>query len=391
MDSPPNPNQQPAWLDSSTGHTGGTPGGPPSTGNVFSRDGLLLWHAGSAKLTVGWSAVLIAFWLMGGAWWLGHRPGDSDLPSLALLGLFMAAAGSTFQAGVHLLVCHRHRVLPKTLVLTIAGYRVVPDGFFGSWLIQRRSTELGVKRLAHQRLHEVGAPPLALCCMAGLALVVDWLWADGLAGSSDGLATTNLTERASSLGVVFRSPAEIAAWTWFLQAAWTVLPVPGSQGRTILESCSLLFHDAMPKASSAFKIARRVDLIQSILAIFVVAVGIYLWERESYTFSAPSWPFVIALGILIWIGRRPALVARSAETIDFISERSDRRRRVPRLSLIGKWRVRKAQRAERAEAVDDQQLDNVLEKLHLNGADSLTTGERRLLERVSRRLRNEEK
>ena len=44
--------------------------------------------------------------------------------------------------------------------------------------------------------------------------------------------------------------------------------------------------------------------------------------------------------------------------------------------------------ADRAEAMDEAQLDTILEKLHASGPESLSSAERTLLRRVSRRLRD---
>jgi stage IV sporulation protein FB len=62
---------------------------------------------------------------------------------------------------------------------------------------------------------------------------------------------------------------------------------------------------------------------------------------------------------------------------------------------IKRWRERRAaQRAERErqqEVDEEQQVDQILDKLHKNGRDALTSAEKQVLQRVSDRLRNKER
>ena len=60
---------------------------------------------------------------------------------------------------------------------------------------------------------------------------------------------------------------------------------------------------------------------------------------------------------------------------------------------VRQWRVtrriRIAQRNERAEAVDAQRVDEILNQLHDQGVESLTVQDRQLLEKVSANLRKQ--
>lgn len=386
MNSSPSPDSQPTRVNQSA-RPGRTDGGAASkSANAFTRDGFLVWQTSDLRLTIGWSALFLAMLMMVGAWWLSNRPGDSDLPGLSILVILMAATGSTLQAGVHLLLCRLHRSVPHTLVITAVGFRVVPDGFFGAWLPSRAPAKYVLNQLAMQRLFEVTIPPFALLASVGFASILAWLWTGG--GAAD--TATALTGRVSTLGIVFNSPPQVAVWTWLFQATWMLLPVPGSHGRTILETTGLIAHLSLGADSSPLTIVRLVNVIQSVIAIIVVAIGLFLWQREPNTFAIPAWPFVFILGLLIWSARKPF----ASQNISFPRPSNGepptpRKRRANRkIGLVGKWRVRRAQKSERAEAMDDVRLDEVLEKLHTHGRSSLTSAERNLLSRVSRRLRN---
>lgn len=357
-----------------------------SSTSTFSRDGFLVWQTGILRLTIGWSALVLAMLVMVGAWWLSQRPGDSDLPGLALLVILMAAAGSTLQAGVHLFLCRLHNSLPHTLVLTAVGFRVVPDGFFGSWLPSQAPNHYILHRLAVQRLFEVTVPPFTLLACVGLASILAWFWS----GGENIESAISLTSRVTSFGVIFDSPPQVAVWTWLFQAAWMLLPTPGSHGRTILETSGLIAHYSLGADSSPITIVRLVDTLQSLLGIIVVACGLFLWQSESNRFAIPMWPFVFVLGLLIWSARKPIpQVAGPSQQLDFPPATPPRRRRSNvKFGMMARWRVRRAQKSERAEAMDEVRLDEVLEKLHTHGNDSLTGAERNLLTRVSRRLRS---
>ena len=281
---------------------------------------------------IGWSGVVLAMALMVGGWWLSRRPGDSDLPALALLAILMAAAGSTFQGAAHLILCCLHRSVPRVLVLTAVGFRVRPDGFLGRWLQHGLQDDADAKEFAIQRLIELAFPSLLLLLVAAIARSGVWLWTGETNPVSDQTGDARLV-------LVLNSPPYIAAWTWLLQSTWSLLPVPGSHGRAVIEAITVLTaREITPSA-----LVRRTNMIQSLLAITVVFVGVWLWSVEPATNSIPAWPFVIALGMLVWSGRRSISDWYSANR-HVASEQIDgpisvRRKKSAGLTFVGRRRV----------------------------------------------------
>ena len=92
------------------------------------------------------------------------------------------------------------------------------------------------------------------------------------------------------------------------------------------------------------------------------------------------------LGVLIWSGRRSL-----NKTQDVQSRTPGKSKRSFTTAMLGRWRIRRALKVERGEAIDERDLDAVLEKLHTKGRESLSPAELGLLSRVSRRLRNEKR
>jgi hypothetical protein len=176
-----------------------------------------------------------------------------------------------------------------------------------------------------------------------------------------------------------------------------LLPIPGCQGRAILEAiCGLA-----TSRSSSLEIQRRANGCQGILGITVVVSALFVWQAESQWYNTPAWPFILILGVLIWSGRRsseliaiqrtPGIVDSELPIQDGRTTTTTKPKRSFTAVMLGRWRIRRAIKVERGEASDERNLDAVLEKLHTQGRDSLSAAERSLLSRVSRRLRNEKR
>jgi hypothetical protein len=327
---------------------------PPVTvtghASAIRREGFVAWEGRDLRLFVGWSCLWMALLVLAGSWWLRNRPGNADLPALAMLVVFMAASGATLQTAVHWLICRIHRNLPPGLIITAAGYRAVGEK---SWPLKFETAGAAARIVAGRRLAELIVPSIVLLAAAGLASLVG-------------------------------APLRVAAWTWTFQAVWTLMPIPGGQGRGAIEALWIFGGGCRP----AIALLRVTNLTQGMLAILVIGGGLWAWQFESTWMMLPKWPFVIMLGVLIWGERKSWVVAPDSNR-----QTPRRRSRADERWFGARWlsqqRVRRAQRSERAEAIDEAELDHVLAKLHDHGFGSLSAGERQLLQRVSRRLRGQ--
>ena len=201
---------------------------------AISSDGVMVWEQPGLKILIGWSGLVLAMLMLSGAWFLRTRPANGDLPGLALLVLFMAASGSTFQAGVHWFFCRLQSFLPDRLILTAVGYRSRLDN---SSPFGKTTDDLWSRGTAARQLEIVAVPSLLLGAGALIVGTIHLWWtsATTVGGEFGPAVATDI-----GLGGTFESPLKIAAWTWAIQVIWMLLPIPGSQGRAILEAiCGL--------------------------------------------------------------------------------------------------------------------------------------------------------
>lgn len=323
--------------------------------------------------------------VLGGAWWLRGRPGDGDLPKLAMLLLTAAALGSIVQSWLRIELGNRFRRPLEPLTLTAIGYRApFPSG---TTVPPATTAATGTQRLilAAGPTLAVLVGGLGLASVAAFARPADLWWATW--GSLD---LSGDWELATVLRVV--------AWVWLIQAALMGLPIPGSAGRQIL--CGMVEWAARsrPAAPPTNRVQRRVDRYQGGIAAVLAAAAVWQWQSETVEIGVPAWPFLMALSILVWSGRGgPAAESKPAETSSSRDsnledsgrsrfEEPNRAKRRP-LSWWGRFRIRRVQRAERGEAIDAMRLDAVLERLHRDGLESLSAADRSILRRVSQRLR----
>lgn len=309
--------------------------------------------------------------VLGAAWWFRGRPADGDLPSLAVLLLAAVGVGSLVQTLLRLeIACRIGQPAAGHLVLTPIGYRA---GTRSGAVVDRGRGSLRV----------TSGPAVVLLTAAWVLFValegfhVGRWFAGGAAGLEGRL------ELAAT--------ARIAAWVWLIQGTAMLLPIPGSAGRQAL--WGLVERIAARRSSlgvSPLGVGRRVDQIQGALAVLLAAAALWLWQHETIDIVVPIWPFLLALAMLMWAGRGTP-VRRLGEVPAAGGAASARGRNeraaVRGLSWWARLRIRQAQRAERSEAVDAHRLDEVLQRLHRDGFDSLSTADRTLLRRVSQRLR----
>jgi hypothetical protein len=187
------------------------------------------------------------------------------------------------------------------------------------------------------------------------------------------------------------------AWLCWIQAICQMFPLPKSLGRVWLVSIVALLARGAGETSQTDIARRLLQVVATVTAIIAVAsIG-----REP-NLAVPRWPLLMLLAVVLWITARGSdildmLIAFGStidpDSDDASSEFVDR----PWLlrttqSVRSIWLRRKARKAlqqERNEAVDAAQLDHVLEQLHEQGIESLSSGDRALLNRVSQALRRQ--
>lgn len=370
-------------------------------------EGIIVGYWRSVRLLIGWSWLALVVLVLGGAWWYQGRPGDSDLPHLAVLLLIAAGLGSLVQTWLRIELGRRFRRPLEQLTLTAIGYRIP--------YMAASSAGTGMQRLA---------------IAAGPTLAV-------LAGGLAAAAAAAVAAPADAAGAIWGSPElvgdgelgsalRVAGWVWLTQAILMGLPIPGSVGRQILwgvvERTAQWGSATRPAHRSAVSLSRRVDRFQGVIAALLAAAAAWQWDRETGELAAPAgpflpaWPLWIALAVLVWSGRGGAAAASreggSAGSRDWDPAGSGAaagfdsaaglgpgggfgpgfgeppvKAKRRQLSWWDRWRIRRVQRAERGEAIDATRLDAVLERLHRDGFDSLSAADRTVLRRVSQRLR----
>lgn len=181
-----------------------------------------------------------------------------------------------------------------------------------------------------------------------------------------------------------------AAWLLFFQALCQTCPLPGTLGRQglVASVAAVLGRRPLPdQVAWVHGVVRVIGLL--------VLSATMLWLFRDWERAYPRGLVLVFLGVLI------AVSTRSRQTADALSRMigpdpacdSDETR-----TLVGRWRdfreCRESRRRlirvaemEHQEASDASRLDAILERLRSVGADSLTEDERRVLHRVSERLR----
>ena len=174
-------------------------------------------------------------------------------------------------------------------------------------------------------------------------------------------------------------------WMLLLLNLVPVYPLDGGQ---VLRSWLTVRLGASMANEVAIRCAFAVGIVAALLAMFLFKNVILLG---------------LAFGIML-LAMQEAVQIHSGESYDdsFMGydfsqgytslERPDRPRQEPRPGLLARWlesrRQEKQRRLEQQQVQVDQQLDEILAKVHERGMNALTPSERRLLKRASDRYRS---
>lgn len=182
------------------------------------------------------------------------------------------------------------------------------------------------------------------------------------------------------------SPWLAGAWLCWIQAIFQMFPLNNSIGRQLLGSLIAL-------SAKHRGVDFRLRVLRGSLAVIAIATTGFA-IRLYFAGSFPGWLIVLATGVSIWISSRDKNMAgmflgfqQHAEQIGPIGLRATAKKLIR--TRQGRKRSKLALRREHEEAVDASRLDEVLNRLHEGGADSLSREDRELLQRVSERVRKE--
>jgi hypothetical protein len=332
-----------------------------SSSNDFSLircvgEGIPLLGGHRVRLSIGWSWPALVLVVMLGAWLLRGQPANGDLPAVAVALLMFAGLGSLFQAACFVLL--RPVRGRAAVVLTAAGIREPqpPKSRSGVW----------------SRWIQLALGPLVQLKLGIFAAVVGLVWNASRTVVADGLFSFS-----------GRTPLQIAAAVWMVQALVTLAPLPGTQGKAILRAT---LNALLSRQSWQFRerLARR---LEGLIAVGCVALGLAFWQIESPDGFLPLWPCWICLGVVVWISRAALPAVAPADWDSSAPPASPRPETSPLLRWWNRHRVRRAFKNEHGEAWEAARADAILDKLHRQGRDALTHRERSLLRRVSERIR----
>lgn len=308
---------------------------------------------------------------------------NSDLPLLALSGVAIWLGGWTIQAAVRLAVSRWLGCPVSAITLGLIGVETRP-----------------------QRTPPLDAMTIWTSMLASLIIcgaILGWL------GSVFAPAARwDLSEFWRSPRAAFADGGSIwllAAWLFCVQALIHLYPLPRTAGRAILAAVTHI-------SFAAHTINGRVTIIRRVLT--AIALGTTVIALVMLADPEPQnvfvrWPFVLILAVLLAISGRSSDIRARVLAFEAAGEGTDesghsppqsvRRqsagRSGPRLGRLReafdrhrvRRRVRRAMDAERREAVDAARVDEILERLHDRGIESLSPADRKILERVSDTLR----
>jgi hypothetical protein len=181
----------------------------------------------------------------------------------------------------------------------------------------------------------------------------------------------------------------IGAWLCWVQAICQMYPLPRSMGRQLFGSLTGLCGHQLEVGFQAIIFRRCLSAIAMVTLAFA---GFMMWQGSSSVIL--SWPLLVILSVLLWMSISAPDVQMILEG-QIVYQDSEAEPSVAAVvrdrfrTWLGRRRVQKAYEKEQGEAVDASRLDDVLNRLHRDGLDSLGEDDKLLLKRVSENLRNE--
>ena len=325
-------------------------------------------------------SVFVAAAILASVLWLSHsNQGNGDLPIITLIGLAFWIVGWIVQFSVY------------------AFYRF-------ALAVEIESITIGLLGV-ESRVRSWEAKTALIVTLSSLASLV-------LVGSGVVLAEqfVNGTKPWEQLFAVLRAPSFglgsadflwiAGAWLCWIQALFQLCPMPRSTGRVTIVALVTLLTEKLSEPLQTHFCKRAIQLIAFSTAL--IAIASLVKETDN---GFRHWPLLFFLAVFLWISARAADVRELVLGFSTFShwERDGlqadaevqqalgwvERARHAIGSAARRRRLRRVLENERQEAMDADRLDDVLNRLHQHGRESLADADIALLQRVSERVKRE--
>jgi len=326
------------------------------------------------ELAVSYSILFALAGVAGAAALLAQQEGNGDLIRSAMVGGVVWVSGLVIQLAVAMAMA------------AFSGLRI-------------RGCVVGLVGL-ELPAHRWNPDRAALLCVVVLQVLFAMgvmMWIIGLASVPDGstaaVAATDLRlDQPPALGMKGSdAPWHAAAWLIWFQAICQVVPMPRTLGRVALLSMISLTHRAETIDPKVI-FAKRFLQVAGVL----LAIGALVWLLLPSEIGLLTAFLVAFVGGLIWVSASHRDIPFWLDSLAMVNDRGFVSDTCPTLrEEIRRWhharhgmrRIKEAQEREQSEAVDVSRLDDILQRLHEDGMDSLSDEEKAVLRRVSETLR----
>lgn len=383
---------------------------------------------GGIRFSLSYSVLVALAVLAGVVAMVQHRPGDQDLPLIALIAVSIWAVGWIVQLIVQFWLHLGTPAQSDSITIGLVGVELGNplyrrDTWGTKWILVSAIATyfalavfgfscLTIHMYSHAGDSSAIVESLDPAAVGAKSSVTDpgslASWMEQLSKKSFGLDEVHNCYLA-------------AAWLLCFQASCQAFPLPHHLGRGVLAAIVALVSPQAPDVVRVAYFRRALFLIVG----FTVALAMVTVMTDS-EFSLPRWPILLLLAFWLWTSTRNPDVedwiasirvassdpARSwLETSDLGADddfeesefEEDDETRSPRTSrrswlsgIVDSVRLhqrrRKARAAwerEREEAQDEAEFDQLLERIAAEGTESLSAEENALLERVSERARRD--
>ncbi len=294
------------------------------------------------------------------------RPGNADLVRVTALGAAFWVSGWLVQALAYFVLTWLLGLRLSQLSVGLLGVESVPRSWSASRTLLTALGTLG-----------------SLLLLGGFYRLVE-------GGFQMPVLSPTPDQSLTAPSIGFDSPDSIwwsGAWLCWVQGLCQIYPLPRTIGRQLVGACCGIAGRRFDLSIQTMIFRRCIAMIA--MLTLVLAVGLMSGEADRVV---PRWPLLALLGVLLWLSSRasdvPTILLGFESTKEIESQAGliSRIRGVIR-SRQDQKRLRKTLQQERSEAVEASRLDEILNQLHQDGIDSLAAEDRKILERVSKNLR----
>lgn len=351
---------------------------------------LSLGRIAGVELGISYSVLLAAAATFAGVIFFSSRSGNADLLPAALAGTTVWIAGLVIQ------------------LATAVGYAAFSGLRIRGAVIGLVGIELPVHRWPPKR-----TMMLVIVCLLSLLAMGMVIWSVGAMISSPTQVpspapiTGESSVASQSSGILVDptgglripsygfgpadEPWQASAWLIWFQACCQLVPMPRTLGRLgLLSTIGWLDRSNHPahQVSIASQTLRAIAAAAMLTALMLLALN---WNT-----SVPGWFLLGVFAGLMWVSAGHRDIVR---WLDSFSQNASESGATDTCDTLGEavrqWsgdrriakQIQQAHHEEVAEAVDVARLDEILDQLHRDGPDSLSSEETQVLQRVSETLR----